>query len=180
MRFRLGWRPQNILLWHQRALDRGLGCDVRGLLSLRHRVRSGRRRSFALAACSLLLGRWVRVRSFRARETSASVLTVVVYSLHVVKQVVPPREAVARESTLAASVEAEVRSVTVTVHTMGLSLVTEQAGGGREFLFGASLLSAAEWLEMRINELAVRALWSETQLHNVEGGDSNVLTRSCT
>jgi hypothetical protein len=82
---------------------------------------------------------------------------VIVHSLHVVEQVVPPREPVPRKTTLASSVEAEMRSVTVTVHAMGLAFVTEQASSGRELLLGAGILSAAEWLEMRINELAVKA-----------------------
>ena len=70
----------------------------------------------------------------------------IVYPLHVVKQVVSPRETIARESALAASVEAKVRSVTVAVHAVSLALVAEEASSGREFLLGASFLPATEWL----------------------------------
>jgi hypothetical protein len=73
---------------------------------------------------------------------------VIVYPLHVVKQVVSPGEPIARESALAASVEAKVRSVTVAVHAVSLALVAEEASSGREFLLGASFLPAAEWLEV--------------------------------
>lgn len=95
------------------------------------------------------------MHSIRTRETRASILSVVMYSLHVVKQVVPPWESISGKSSLAASVEAKVWAVTVTVHAMGLALVAKQARSGGELLLGASLLSAAEWLQMRIDELAV-------------------------
>jgi hypothetical protein len=97
----------------------------RSLPSLHLRAGSGRRGCLALATCSLLLARWIRVRSFRAGESSASILSVVVHSLHVVEQVVPPRETVARKATLTSGVEAEMRSVTVTVHAVGLTFVAE-------------------------------------------------------
>jgi hypothetical protein len=77
----------------------------------------------------------------------------------VVKQVVSPRETIARKSTLTAGVEAKVWSVTVAVHAMSLALVAEEASSGRELLLGASFLLAAEWLEVGINELAVRERW---------------------
>jgi hypothetical protein len=77
----------------------------------------------------------------------------------VVKQVVSPWETIARESTLAAGVEAKVRSVTVTVHAVSLALMAEEASSGRELLLGASVLPAAEWLEVGINELAAREGW---------------------
>ena len=54
----------------------------------------------------------------------------VVHSLHVVEQVVPPWEAVARKSTLTASVEAEVWSVTMAMHAVSLALVAKQASSG--------------------------------------------------
>jgi hypothetical protein len=73
---------------------------------------------------------------------------VIVYSLHVVKQVVSPWETIARESALTSSVEAKVRSVTVAVHAMSLAFVTEEASGRRELLLGACFLPAAEWLEV--------------------------------
>ena len=104
-----------------------------------------------------------------AGEASASILTVIVYPLHVVKKVVPPRKTIAWESALAASVEAKVRSVAVAVHAVSLALVTEEASGGRELLLGASVLSAAEWLEVGINELAVREIWLGTNLWVVGG-----------
>jgi len=99
------------------------------------------------------------VGGFRAWEASASILTVIVHPLHVIKQVVSPREAIARKSALAASVEAKVRAVTVAVHAVSLALVAEEASSGRELLLGASVLPAAEWLEVGINELAAREKW---------------------
>jgi hypothetical protein len=84
---------------------------------------------------------------------------VVVHPLHVVKQVVSPWETIARESALATSVEAKVRSVTVAVHAVSLALVAEEASSRRELLLGASFLPAAEWLKVGINELAVRERW---------------------
>jgi hypothetical protein len=109
------------------------------------------------------------VGGFRAWETSASILTVIVYSFHVVKEVVSPWEAIARESALAASVEAKVRAVTVAVHAVSLALVAEEASGRRKLLLGASVLPAAEWLEVGINELAVREIWLGTNLWVVGG-----------
>ena len=94
------------------------------------------------------MDRGVRVGSLRARETSASILTVIVYPLHVVKQVVSPGETIARESALATSVEAKVRSVTVAVHAVSLALVAKEASSGGEFLLGASFLPAAEGFEV--------------------------------
>lgn len=82
----------------------------------------------------------------------------VVHSLHVVEQVVPPWEAIARKTALAACVEAKVRAVAVTVHAMSLALVTKQASGGGEFLLGACLLPASEGLQVRVNELAVKEI----------------------
>ena len=82
----------------------------------------------------------------------------VVHSLHMVEQVVPPWEAIARKSTLAASVEAKVGSVTVTMHAVSLTLVTEQASRGGELLLGACFLPASEWLQVRINKLAVKIM----------------------
>jgi len=101
------------------------------------------------------MDRWICIGSFWAWEASASILTVIVYPLHVIKQVVSPWETIAWESALAASVEAEMRSVTVAVHAVSLALVAEEARGRGEFLLGASFLPAAERLEMRINEFAV-------------------------
>ena len=106
---------------------------------------------------------------FRAWETCAGILTVIVYSLHVIKQVVSPWEAIARESALAASVEAKVRAVTVAVHAVSLALVAEEASSGRELLLGASVLPAAEWLEVGINELAAREKWLGMNLWVVGG-----------
>ena len=128
---------------------------------MRSRVRCGRRRSFALTARTLLLSN-VRIHGVRAWKTCAGVLSVVMYSLHVVKQVVPPWEAISRKSSLAAGVEAKVWTVAVTVHAMGLPFVAEQAGSGGELLLGASLLSAAEGLEMRIDEFAAEESRLET------------------
>jgi hypothetical protein len=77
----------------------------------------------------------------------------------VVEEVVSPRETIARKSALTASVEAKVRTVTVAVHAVSLALVAEETSSGRELLLGASVLPAAEWLEVGINELAARERW---------------------
>ena len=59
------------------------------------------------------------------------------------------------DATLTWSVVAEVRPVTVSVHSMGLSFMPQQAGGGGEFLFGAGGCLASERLQMGVDEFTV-------------------------
>jgi hypothetical protein len=92
----------------------------------------------------------------------------VMHPLHVVKKVVSAREAIARDTTLASGVVAQVWPVTVSVHAVRFSFVAKEAGSGGEFLLGACVDLAAEGFEMRVNKLAVvgvigsaHAVWEE-------------------
>lgn len=102
------------------------------------------------------------------------------HSLHVVVKVVASGETIASEPTLTSRVEAEVRTVAVTVHAMCLALVAEQAGRRRELLLGAGLDLAAERLEVRVDELAIRVKLDQYGYGEHEGGRSRVHTHSCT
>lgn len=115
------------------------------------------------------------MHSIRTRETRASILSVIMYSLHVVKQVVPPWKSISGKSSLAASVEAKVWAVTMTVHAVSFSLVAKQAGSGGEFLLGASLLSAAEWLQVGIDELAAEGIIVRNNIFIIKVRGSNGL-----
>lgn len=75
-------------------------------------------------------------------------------SLHVIKQVVPPGKAIARDATLTSWVVAQVRPVTVSVHSMSLSFMTQETGSGRELLLGACVDLAPEGLQMGVDEFA--------------------------
>lgn len=127
-----------------------LSSELDGLLAF---LRDVFGRGLALAgyrlARDLALQRW---RSLGGRALE------LVNTLHVVEEVVAAREAVSRDSTLTVLEVAQVRSGTVSVHAVGLTLVTEQAGGGRELNTDAGLLVAAEWLQVRVNILVVVAL----------------------
>lgn len=111
------------------------------------------RRSLALAAnrlaLRLALHRW---RWFCGRTV------VLVDSLHVIKEVVPTREAMARHSSLTVSEVAKMRPGSVTVHTVSLSLVAKKACSRGELNTDARLLVAAEWLQMRVDVLAIHIL----------------------
>ena len=79
-------------------------------------------------------------------------------ALHVVKEVVATGEAMSRHSTLAILKVTEVGPSTVTVHAVCLTLMAEQACSGRELNADASLLVAAEWLQVRVDVLVIVAL----------------------
>lgn len=49
-------------------------------------------------------------------------------TLHVIKEIVTTREPMAWNSTLAVTEVAKVRTSTVTMHTVGLTLMAEKAG----------------------------------------------------
>lgn len=111
-------------------------------------------RRFALAGDRLALrlarhGGWGRL-SCGAIE--------LVHALHVVEEVVTSGEAVARNSTLTVCEVAKVRPGTMAMHAVRLTLVTEQASSGGKLDADASLLVAAEGLEMGIDILVVVAL----------------------
>lgn len=77
-----------------------------------------------------------------------------------VEQIVTTREAMTGYSTLTILEVAEVRSGTVSVHAVCLTLVTEQASGRRKLNTDACLLVAAERLQVRVDVLVVVALQS--------------------
>ena len=81
---------------------------------------------------------------------------VLMYSLHVVKEVVTAREAVAGHSSLTVPEVAQMGPSPMAVHTMCLPLVTEKACGRRELHTNAGLLVATERLEVRVDILAER------------------------
>ena len=130
-------------------------CSV--LRGDRHRLRSlcrwgGRRvRWLALARSSLLLSVCPRER---ATSLIGQIFLVIVDALHVVEEIIPSREAIARSTAFTASVVAQMWSFAVSMHAVCFSFVTKEAGCGREFLLGARFHLAAERLEMRVDELA--------------------------
>jgi hypothetical protein len=109
-------------------------------------------RSLALAGEGLALCLTLHDR----RGLSGGALELV-NTLHVVEKVVAAREAVAWHCTLAVLEVAEVRPGTVSVHTVRLALVTEQARCGGELNADASLLVATERLQVRVDVLVVVA-----------------------
>lgn len=148
-----------LLLVHRDLLRESTGGQSHGWSGLLHRMDfstlcSGlltRRAScFPLAAGNLAGSPWV-CASIGLRW----LILVVMDTLHVVEKIVSSWEAIARNATLASGVEAEVRPVTVSMHSVGFSLVAKEASSGRELLLGACLNLAAEWLQVGVNELAV-------------------------
>jgi hypothetical protein len=79
---------------------------------------------------------------------------VVVNTLHVVTKVPLARESVSVNGTLTTLVNTKERLVTVAVESVGLTLVAEQAGSGREAGTLAGLSLAAVGLQVRVNKLA--------------------------
>ena len=99
------------LLWRQRY----------GLLALRDLLHGRRCGCLSLAATSPLLataisGNWAARGRFR-------IFLVVVYTLHVVKQVVSPWKSIARNATFTSWIVTKVWPVTMSMHAMGLSLM---------------------------------------------------------
>lgn len=80
---------------------------------------------------------------------------VVVHAPHVVPQVPLPGKAMARDGALAALVGAQIRLLAMSVHGVGLTLMSEKAGGRRKAGVLAALNLAAVRLEVGIHELAV-------------------------
>ena len=81
-------------------------------------------------------------------------LLVVVDPPHVVEEVVSPWKSSARNATVTASILAQMWPVTMPMHAVCFSFMSEQTCGGRELLLGTSLDLAAKGLQVRINELA--------------------------
>ena len=75
----------------------------------------------------------------RAASGVDSVLLMIVDTLHMVKEVVSPWKAIAQDSALTARVIAQVWSITMAVHSMCFSFMTEQTGGRGELLFRTSI-----------------------------------------
>lgn len=100
---------------------------------------------------------------------------VLVHTLHMVEEIVATGETVALDGTITVTEVAEVRSCTVTMHTMSFSLVAEQASRGRELDSHAGLLVATEGLQVRVDILAALLLVYPAAL-----GMAGQLTHSCT
>jgi hypothetical protein len=79
---------------------------------------------------------------------------VVVDPLHVVEEVVSPWKSIAKKATFTASILAQMWPVTMPMHAVCFSFMSEQTCGGRELLLGTSLDLAAKGLHVGINELA--------------------------
>lgn len=93
-------------------------------------------------------------------------LLVVMDSLHVIEEIIPPRKAMARDAAFTARVEAQVWALAVAVHAMSLSFVPQQACRGRELLLGAGLHLATEGLQMGVDEFAIAHMVSTDRLHS--------------
>jgi hypothetical protein len=127
-----------------------LGGELDDFLALLREVFGG---SLALArdrlAGDLTLQRWRRLSSRTLK---------LVNTLHVIEEVVATRKAVSRDSTLAVLEVAEMRPSAMSVHAVSLALVAQQASSGGELNANASLLVAAEGLQVRVDVLVVVAL----------------------
>lgn len=80
---------------------------------------------------------------------------VVVYAPHVVPQVPLAGEAMSRKRAFTSLISAEIGLLSMSVHGVGLTLMTKKASGRRETSVLAPFNLAAVGLEVRINELAV-------------------------
>jgi hypothetical protein len=116
-------------------------------------------RSLALARRRL-----ARSLSLHRRRGLSSGPIVLVYSLHVVEEVVATGEAVTWHRSLAIAEVAQVRPRAVTVHAVSFTLVAEKACSRRELHTDTGLLVAAERLQVRVDVLAVG------KSDNVKGG----------
>jgi hypothetical protein len=86
-----------------------------------------------------------------------------VNTLHVIKEVVAAWETMALYRTLAIAEVAKVRSRTMAMHAMCLALVAEETGGGGELNSDASLLVAAERLQVRVHVLTTNNIRIRSQ-----------------
>jgi len=143
----LPWQRHNLVvsLWHWLWGNPGsLCCRLR-------RTGSG---GLALAPTGLAAGA-EKLTVVRAGKTRMRFFLVIMHSLHVVVQVVATRKAVAGKATLTSRIEAKVRAVSVSMHAVGLALMTEQAGSGGELLLGTSFDLTSEGFEVRVDEFAI-------------------------
>lgn len=117
--------------------------------SLLSRLASDRRaRGLALGTLDPLL----RLSS-QDRTTSSvhGVLLMVMDSLHVVEQIVSPREAMTWDSSITALIVAKMWPVAVSMHPVSFSFMTEQACCGGKLLLGACFDLTAEGLEVGVD-----------------------------
>lgn len=82
---------------------------------------------------------------------------VVVNTAHVVAQVPVAREPISWKSAVATLIAAQVGLVSMSMHGVGLTLMSKKAGGGREPGVLARINLATVWLQVRVHELAVFA-----------------------
>jgi hypothetical protein len=82
------------------------------------------------------------------------------YPLHVVLEVPSSWKAITNDGTIAVSVGTEVRLVAVPVHSMGLTLVAEQAGSGREGNIQAGRILAAIGLQVSVKVFTAQSMVS--------------------
>lgn len=127
-------------------------------------------RRLALARCRL-----ARSLALHRRRRLCGRSIVLVYPLHVVEEVVATGEAMARYRSLTLPEVAKVRSGTVTVHAVRLTLVAKEACSRGELHTDARLLVAAEGLKVGVDVLAAWMVrWMCGERVAVR------LTRSCT
>jgi hypothetical protein len=94
-------------------------------------------------------------------------------ALHVVTKVPVAWEAISWSSALATLISAEERLVTMSMHSVGFTLMTKKAGSRREMKILAGSYLTPVWLQMRIHKFAGGI--------SVVGEDRDVeLTRNCT
>lgn len=79
---------------------------------------------------------------------------VIVDSLHVVTEVPLARESIAGHGTLTTIIDAKERLLAMAVETVGLTLMTKEAGSGGKSSTLTGLSLAAVGLQVRVNEFA--------------------------
>lgn len=121
-------------------------------------ARAGLLLGFLLVTIALSLatpGRSTSSRRGRRRSGLGGRAVVVVHTPHVVPQVPLAGEAMSGKRAFASLISAEVGLLSMSVHSVGLALMTKKASSGRETGVLASFNLAAVGLEVRIDELAV-------------------------
>ena len=100
------------------------------------------------------------------------------HTLHVITKVPVAREAITGDATLTAFIGTEEGFVAMAMHSVGLTLVTEETGSGGEMEILTGKYLATVWLQMRVHEFAS----TETMVSDVTGLGWMYRrhTRSCT
>lgn len=151
----IGQNINDVLLLAQELLGEGLATLLALLLGSELDNLDALLTSLLSRRLALARRRLARSLSLDRRGWLSSGPIVLVHSLHVVEEVVATREAVTWHSALTVAEVAKVRPRAVTVHTVRLTFVTEEACSRGELHTDAGLLVAAERLEVRVNVLAV-------------------------